>query len=104
MNLMDFAASVQDDRVNITKHAKKAADDDGLKLQAILNSLAHGSIIKYYLEDKPYPSCLILSWIDATIPIHSVWAYNAGSRSAVLVTVYRPNPKQWIDWTTRAKP
>jgi hypothetical protein len=36
-------------------------------------------------------------------PIHSVWAYNSGNGWAVLITVYRPDPKRWIEWKVRMK-
>lgn len=104
MDLMNIVTAIRDGRINITRHASKAANDDGLGLQDILLSLTTGSVINHYPEDKPYPSCLILSWVDAATPIHSVWAYNAGMRSAVLITVYRPDPKQWTDWKRRTKP
>ena len=33
----------------------------------------------------------------------SVWAYNHVTQWAVLVTVYRPDPKRWVDWRIRRK-
>jgi hypothetical protein len=33
--------------------------------------------------------------------VHSVWAYNPGTRWAVLITVYRPSEERWLDWRTR---
>jgi hypothetical protein len=33
--------------------------------------------------------------------VHSVWAYNQENQWAVLITVYRPDPRRWIDWRTR---
>ena len=33
--------------------------------------------------------------------MHSVWAYNQENHWAVLITVYRPDPKHWINWRTR---
>lgn len=39
--------------------------------------------------------------VDIESIIHSVWAYNEENQWAVLTTVYRPDPKRWIDWRTR---
>ncbi len=60
-----------------------------------------GEIIEEYPEDKPYPSCLIYGDTFPGEPVHSVWAYNEANRWAVLITVYRPDPKRWINWRKR---
>lgn len=54
-------------------------------------------------EDNPYPSCFIFGKTFSGEPVHSVWAYNRDTRWTVLITVYRPDPKIWIDWKERRK-
>lgn len=103
MNLTDLVAAVQAHRVHITRHARKEAEADDVELRDVVFSIANGDVITSYQDDKPYPSCLILSWLDEATPIHSVWAYNAASQSAALITVYRPDPEQWRDWKTRIR-
>ena len=66
-------------------------------------SVIQGEIIEYYLNDKPYPSCLIFGKNFLGEPIHSVWAYNQEHLWAILVTVYRPDPALWINWKERIK-
>ena len=51
--------ALQQNRVLITDHADEEADADGLKIDEIYFSVEHGEIIETYIEDKPYPSCLI---------------------------------------------
>ena len=34
-------------------------------------------------------------------PVHSVWAFNDENQWAVLITVYRPDPKRWINFRKR---
>jgi len=63
--------------------------------------LIEGQIIEDYPIDKPYPSCLIYGETFSKEPVHSVWAYNEGSQSAVLITVYRPDAKYWINFVKR---
>ncbi len=44
---------------------------------------------------------LIYGDTPAGDPVHSVGAYNEANGWAVVVTVYRPDPRRWVDWRTR---
>ncbi|MBI4558127.1 MAG: DUF4258 domain-containing protein [Candidatus Hydrogenedentes bacterium] len=103
MNLGDIVDAIRANRIRITNHADEEAQLDGLALADISLSVLRGEIIEKYADDKPYPSCLIFGHSANNEPIHSVWAYNAETRFAVLVTVYRPDPERWIDWRSRRK-
>jgi len=93
--------SIKSNRVRITDHADEEASNDGFSCNEIVGSIPTGEIIEQYPDDKPYPSCLILSKSLKDEPIHSVWAYNRVTSASALITVYRPNPDQWIDWKIR---
>lgn len=56
--------------------------------------LMQGETIENYDDDKPYPSRLILGWIDER-PIHVVAADNAAENQIVVVTVYEPDREKW---------
>lgn len=103
MNLAWIHDAIRLDRIRITNHAVEEAEDDRLLLDEILASVLSGELIEDYPRDKPYPSCLIYGRNQEGQAIHSVWAYNEDTDWAVLVTVYRPDPARWIDWTTRKK-
>jgi len=90
-------------QVHVTDHADEEAQADALVLEEIFSSISRGEIIEDYPTDRPYPSCLVYGDNDKQEPIHSVWAYNSGTRWAVLITVYRPDPKRWINWRKRRK-
>ena len=96
--------SIKEGRIRITDHADEEATNDGISFDEIFESIPTGEIIEQYPDDKPYPSCLIFSKNFRDEPIHSVWAYNQNTQSSVLITVYRPDPKQWIDGKVRRKP
>ena len=96
--------SIRSDKIRITDHADEEAYNDRLPFNEILLSISVGEIIEQYPEGKPYPSCLILSKDAKDEPIHTVWAYNSETRSSVLITVYRPDPKLWIDGKVRRRP
>ncbi|MDI6740332.1 MAG: DUF4258 domain-containing protein [Candidatus Edwardsbacteria bacterium] len=103
MNISDIIKAIKDDRIRITDNADEEAKADCLTYDEIFFAVNHGEIIERYPQDKPYPSCLILGFTFAGLPVHSVWAYNPANGWAVLVTVYWPNPDLWINWKTRRK-
>jgi|SRR3990172_196264 len=101
MKIEDIAAAIIHDRVRISDHADEKAASHGVTLDDIFRSVLHGGIIEDYPSDFPYPSCLILGEGANGLVVHSVWAYNVKSGRAVLITVYRPDPKRWIDGRQR---
>lgn len=103
MELETIINAIGNGRVRITDHADEEAVDDGLTYEEICFSATHGEVIENYPTDRPYPSCLILGKDFSEEPIHSVWAYNPQNLWAVLITVYRPDPKRWVDWKVRVK-
>ena len=101
MKIEDIIEAIRANRVRITDHAYEEAQADNLSFDEIFFSVFQGEIIEEYPEDKPYPSCLIYGDTFLGEPVHSVWAYNEANRWAVLITVYRPDPKRWINWRKR---
>lgn len=87
--------------VRITNHAHDEARADRLVLDDVFFSTLHGEVIASYPTDRPYPSCLIYGPAQDGRPVHSVWAYNEARPRAILITVYRPDPKRWINWRER---
>lgn len=101
MDLEVLIEAVREHRVRITDHADEEAHADALTLEEIFLSIVQGEVLERYPNDRPYPSCLVLGSTPAGDPVHSVWAYNADSRWAVLITVYRPDPDRWFNWRRR---
>ena len=102
--LKELILAINRGDIRVTDHADEEAQNDRLTYKEIFSSVANGEIIEEYPSDKPYPSCLVYGESDNNEPIHSVWAYNMNTRFAVLITVYRPHPKKWVDWKVRRKP
>lgn len=64
--------------------------------QCIMN----GEIIEEYPTDKPYPSCLILGYINNKRPLHIVCSIF--DNHIFIITVYEPNLLKWCeDFKTR---
>ena len=103
MEIDNIIDAVRHNRIKITDHADEEAENDQLTFDEVYFSVVNGEVIEDYPDDKPYPSCLIYGRTFSGDPIHSVWAFNEQSKWAVLITVYRPDPSQWIDWRKRRK-
>lgn len=103
MDISDIIQAIQSQKIRVTDHADDEAQADQLSLEDIYYSVCHGEIIKDYPADRPYPSCLIFGSSAKGDPIHSVWAYNDQNQWAVLITVYRPDPRRWINRRERRK-
>ena len=103
MVIDDIIQAIQANRVKVTDHADEEAVSDQLTLDQIYSSVLSGEIIENYPDDRPYPSCLIYGQTIKGDPVHSVWAYNKETRWAVLITVYKPHPKRWVNWRKRRK-
>ena len=101
MRIEDIVDAIRHNRIRITDHADEEAQADRLSFDEIFFSVLQGEIIEDYPDDKPYPSCLVYGDTFANMPVHSVWAHNPANQWAVLVTVYRPDPKRWMNWRVR---
>jgi len=101
MVIDDIINAIVVNRIRIIEHAYDEAQIDLLSFEEIIISVLNGKIIENYPKDKPFPSCLIYGDNFHKEPIHSVWAYNEENQWAVLITVYRPDPKLWINWRIR---
>lgn len=54
-----------------------------------------GEVIKSYLNDKPYPSYLLLKFVNGR-PLHVVIAQNDETNECIVVTCYEPDPGIWL--------
>ena len=57
-------------------------------------------VIEEYPDDKYSPSCLMLGFTYADRPLH-IQVSLADTSVVRVITVYEPDPADWIDYTTR---
>lgn len=74
-----------------------------IKEHEVFESIVSGQIIESYPDDKPYPSTLIFGRSKQNRPLHIVCAYNKDDDLTIVITVYQPDPKLWIDYKIRRK-
>jgi hypothetical protein len=92
------------DKILYSKHAKTEMEAEELgviKENEVHEAISNGKIINRYLDDQPYPSCLIYGRTKKNRPIHIVSAYSEEDDIAIIVTVYEPDPGKWIDFERR---
>ena len=51
-------------------------------------------VIAEYLDDKPFPSRLILGYVQSR-PLHLVIAQNDADDELIVITVYEPDQEKW---------
>ena len=75
-------------------HAVERMFGRDISVSDISKTLKSGKIIENYPEDKPYPSKLILGFVEDR-PIHVVAAENKIDNELIVITVYEPDPLKW---------
>jgi len=56
--------------------------------------IRHGEVVASYADDKPYPSRLMLAWVNER-PLHVVTADNDVDGETIIITAYVPDPDLW---------
>ena len=85
-------------------HAIRRMFEREISDQEVLKVIREGEVIEEYPNDEPYPSMLILGFVNDR-PIHVVLAVNEKESMGIVVTAYQPDPSLWRDnFRRRRKP
>ena len=90
--------------LKFSSHAKEEmlSDEFGeISEDEVKEVIEYFEIIEQYPEDKPYPSFLLFGRTKEKRPLHIVCAPVKVEKVLVIITVYEPNPTQWIDYRRR---
>jgi len=88
---------------SFTRHAVMQMFERDISIDDVKMVAKEGEIIQSYADDKPYPSFLILGFINKR-PIHVVIASDKTLGECIVVTAYQPSAKVWEnDFKTRIK-
>jgi hypothetical protein len=82
------------DRLVFSGHVITRMFERKLRREHVASIVAGGEVVQDYPDDTPYPSALILGFVE-TVPIHVVVGRDLDSGTCYIVTAYIPDPKRW---------
>ena len=96
---------VNSGELRISEHGYDELAVDGIFVRDVIEGIRNAVVVEEYPAFAKGPAVLVLEYDRNGRPIHAVWGIPKGHESpAVLVTAYRPDPKQWgKDFTERKK-
>lgn len=74
-------------------HAIQMMFKRGISRNDVRHVVGNGEVIREYLDDRPFPSRLILGWREKR-PIHVVAADDDDDQT-IIITAYEPDPAIW---------
>ncbi len=83
-----------------SRHAFRRAVERNISEAEIRQAGAGADIIEDYPDDKYSPSCLLLGFTAQNRPLHLQVSY-IDAEMVKIITLYEPDPDQWIDFTHR---
>ena len=75
-------------------HAIQRIFERRVGIDAVNPVLSGGEIVADYPEETPYPSRLLLGFIEGR-PLHVAVARDADTSTCIIVTAYEPQPEKW---------
>lgn len=100
MNIKKLQKAVELNKIECSKHTLQRMIERGIKRVEVKETILNGEVIEEYLDDRPYPSCLILSLKDEAL--HIVVALDIDNNICYIITAYRPDLKYFKnDYKTR---
>lgn len=81
-------------KVIFSGHSIQRMFEREISVENIKQIIKTGLIITSYEDDKPYPSYLLLGFINKK-PVHILVAKNKEENICIIITVYIPDKKLW---------
>ncbi|MGD1275726.1 MAG: DUF4258 domain-containing protein [Tepidisphaeraceae bacterium] len=96
----DIRAKFLRDEFEFSRHAVDQTIRRSISVAEIRQAVAAGAVIEDYPKDKYGPSCLVFGRTDDGRALHIQISYPSHPILKI-VTLYEPDPDQWIDFRTR---
>ncbi|MBU6186569.1 MAG: DUF4258 domain-containing protein [Cyanobacteria bacterium REEB444] len=87
-------------KFEFTRHAFKRAIERNISELEIKAASVTMEVIEDYPDDKYSPSCLLLGFTLANRALH-LQVSRIESENVKIITLYEPDPMQWIDYRRR---
>ncbi len=89
-----------DGHFDFTRHALRRAVVRNISESEIRQMAENARIIEDYPQDKYTSSCLLLGFTKSGRPLH-IQASFADSETVRIITLYEPDPEEWIKFEKR---
>ena len=101
-HLDEICTKIRDWQFELSQHATNQSIIRRITMQEVRDAVETCERLEDYPDDKYGPSCLILGFTKTKRPLHIPCSYP--SRPLVkLITLYEPDPGQWVDFKIRRK-
>ncbi|MFQ5676687.1 MAG: DUF4258 domain-containing protein [bacterium] len=94
----EIREKIQKGEHRFSDHAVKRMIQRSIERNEVEEAVLGGEIIEDYPEDKYSPSCLIYGKTEAGRDLHIQASFPP---KVVVVTLYEPDPDEWIDFRIR---
>lgn len=100
LDLQEIQALIAAGEYRLTAHAMTRLVQRNLPESWLIEAAPTFQVIEDYPGDKYSPSCLLLGFQRAGVPLH-VQVSRARMPRVIIITVYVPSPDDWIDHRRR---
>jgi hypothetical protein len=88
-------------RIEWSKHTLARLLSKNIPQNSVRQTILTGEVIEEYPQDRPFPSCLVLAWVDGA-PYHVVVSLDETADTVYVITAYEPSPDRFeADFRTR---
>ena len=84
------------DQIIFSGHAIRQMFHREIAKNDVIEVINTGLVIIDYPDDNPYPSSLILGFVNNK-PIHVVFAFDKENKTGIVITAYIPDSQLWAD-------
>lgn len=93
LNIEVIREYISDKKIDWTRHCLNGLNQRNISILDVKTAIKNGKIIEYYLDDYPYPSCLILGYNINNIMLHIVCGMS--NNLIHIITAYFPDKNKW---------
>ena len=98
----ELRSKIAANQFEFTRHALDQSILRGITVQEVREAIEHGEGIEDYPQDKYGPSCLVFGMTKSDRPIH-IQCSDPSREIIKIITLYQPDPEQWMDYKERRK-
>lgn len=103
MDIEDIRFRLRTGHFELSRHALRRVVERDISEAEIRAAGAAAEIIEDYPDDKYSPSCLVLGFTENDRPLH-LQGCHSNPETVKIVTIYEPEPTEWIDGRIRRRP